>query len=480
MISHFRFGRAGLAVLLIGALGLTVACAQSMGQATLIPPTKVAERDTIKLGELSTDRFGNLYAAGIYAFPGHLLRFKPDLTPVFDRKITEDGPIATDSAGRVFVGEFSGLRQYTSNGTQLGEWKTSNGSKGGMSSDSTGHLYVPEFKGGKPFLNEYALVSGTPTVVASTPYVGTPTSGSIPVNFFDTAVDGEGDVYASGRTQAPETRFIHRYGPDLTGPPFTVKSCSTGSGCGTVYGLDVPRLKTLSGPSDFLIATNQSLNIQVYSTAPSGTPVGSFPVELAAGSPLASPIDFASSDCTGSLYVLLNVFGGPNGTFSGSRIQRYTTGAATGPCPSPPLVSLKGGLGKQQYKLVPNPGADEPCIPCVVLSRSGAEVEPRPARNEAAGWRANRRPHRSKGLKLRFKAAAAADVRFLFRGPTEGKGKPKPRGGFLYAASAGTNKITFTGVLKNGKPLRPGTYKTTVTDAERARVESFKTKILKR
>ena len=121
-----------------------------------------------------------------------------------------------------------------------------------------------------------------------------------------------------------------------------------------------------------------------------------------------------------------------------------------------------------------------PCIPCILLGKSGVEAG-RDRRRIARRSRRRRRQTRApggKGLKLKFESTAAADVSFLFRGPTEGKGKPKKRGGFLYAAGAGTNKLKFTGVLKKGKPLRPGTYKTTVSDAAGQTLEKFKTKVL--
>lgn len=465
-----------MAVIAAAVLSLTAASAQSFAQTTLVTPQLVNERDTIGLAELATDPFGNVYATAESGSPGRLLKFTSDLTPVFDQTIADGRPIASDSAGRLFVAGNSELRRYTSSGGLLGEWPIPGGYKGGMSSDSSDHFYLPEFDGATPVLNEYEVVAGTPTVVASTPYLGTPNGGFLPVTFFETAVDGERDVYASGVTEAPDSRFLHRYGPDLTGSPFAVKSCPGGAGCGWVNALDVPRLQTLDGPTDLLVADNYaSHNIQVYSTGPGGAPVGSFPI-VAPSSPTMIPIDFASSDCTGSLYVLLAVFGNPNGTYSGSRLQRYDTGAATGPCPAPPLATFTG-LKKLKYKLVPMRAADGPCIPCVVLAKSGAEVSPRSARRVATST-AGQRAQGGKGLKLGFESAAAADVSFLLRGPTEGKGKPKPRGGFLYAAGAGTNELTFTGVLKKGKPLPPGTYKTTVTDAGQTKIGKFKITVL--
>ena len=136
-----------------------------------------------------------------------------------------------------------------------------------MSSDSTDHLYLPEFDGDAPVLNEYAVVAGTPTVVASTPYVGTPDDGFLPRTFFESAVDAERDVYASGVTEDPETRFLHRYGPDLTGAPFVLRSCAPP--CGWVNGLDVARLLAAGGRSaaDFLIA-DIYLSHNIRSTRP--------------------------------------------------------------------------------------------------------------------------------------------------------------------------------------------------------------------
>ena len=475
-----RAGRARSRLALVaavGALGLIAPSAAS-AQVQFEAPQFAGERDTIGLSELATDPFGNLYATGgDLGLSTQLLKFQPDLTPVFDKQIGDGEPIASDSAGRLFVAGFSKLRQYTSNAGLLGEWPISGGYKGGMSSDSTDHLYLPDFDGGAPVLNEYAVVAGTPTVVASTPYVGTPNDGFIPTTFFESAVDAERDVYASGVTEAPDTRFLHRYGPDLTGAPFVLKSCA--SPCGWVNGLDVARLQTSGGggAADFLIADNYpSHTIQVYSTGAGGEPAGSFPVEVTPGSPTMIPVDFASSDCTGSLYILLTLFGGPGTTFSGSRIQRYDTGASTGPCPAPPLAKISG-LDKQKYKLVPKLGADGPCIPCVLLGKSGAEARARPAGEPATGAEAVKRA-RGKGLKLKFESTATADVSFLFRGPTEAKGKPKKRGGFLYAAVAGKNKLKFTGLLKKRKPLPPGTYKTTVSDAAGQTLEKFKTKVL--
>ncbi len=459
-----------------GVLSLAAANAAS-AQVTFVAPQFVAERDTIGLAELATDPFGKLYATEGSYTASHLLKFQPDLTPVFDKTIGDGEPIASDSAGRLFVAGLSELRQYTSNGGLLGEWKISTGDKGGMSSDSTDHFYLPEFDGGAPVLNEYAVVAGTPTVVASTPYVGTPNDGFIPRTFFESAVDAERDVYASGATEGPDTRFIHRYGPGLSGAPFALRSCA--SPCGWASGLDVARLLAAGGGgADYLIADNYlSHTIQVYSTGAGGAPAGSFPIEVTPGSPSIVPVDFASSDCTGSLYILLTVFGGPGGTFSGSRIQRYDTGAATGPCPKPPLATISG-LDKQVYKLVPKASAGVPCVPCVLLGKSGAEARARSAAASATRAQAGKRAKGGKGLKLRFETTSAADVSFLFRGPIEGAGKPKKRGGFLYAAGAGKNKLKFTGVLKKRKPLPTGTYKTTVSDAAGQTLEKFKTKVL--
>lgn len=482
MISGLRTGRTKVTALALAATAAACLSLASEGfaQATLVAPQKVTERDTIGLSEITSDPFGNVYAISNEPFNSStLLKLKSDLTPVFDHEISFGRAIATDSAGRLFVAGNTELRRYTSSGGLLGAWDLAGGIPGGMSSDSSDHFYLPEFAaGGNPVLNEYAVVAGAPTIVASTPYVGTPNGGFIPITFFETAVDAERDVYASGVTQAPVTRFIYRYGPDLTGSPFTLKSCPLGNaGCGWANGLDVVRLQTINGPGDYLVADNYlSGNLQVYSTGPSGAPVGTLMVDNEPGSPTAIPTDFASSDCTGSFYVLLSVFGNPGNTFSGSRIQRYSTGASTGPCPKPPLVAI-AGLGKQKYKLIPKVGADGPCVPCIVLDKSGAEVDARPARRLAVAATGDRR---AKGLKLSFEATVAGDVRFLFRGPTEGRGKPKRRGGFLYAAEAASNKLTFTGVLRKGKTLGPGTYKTNVTDAEGNTLEKFKTKVLKR
>ena len=481
MITGVRLARTRSALLAVAATAVAslALAGQGFAQATLVAPQKVAERDTTGLIEITTDPFGRLYAITSEPFTSsRLLKFQADLTPIFDHQTAFGRAIASDSAGRLFVAGNTEMRRYSSNGGLLGSWDLAGGIPGGMSSDASDRFYLPEFDAGQnPVLNEYAVVGGTPTVVASTPYVGTPNGGFIPITFFETAVDAERDVYASGVTDGPNTRFIYRYGPDLAGPPFTIKSCALGeAGCGWANALDVVRLQTINGPGDYLVADNYlSGDLQVYSTGPSGAPVGTLGVDLEPGSPTAIPSDFASSDCTGSFYVLLSVFGNPGGTFSGSRIQRYDTGTSTGPCPTPPLVKI-AGLGKQKYKLIPKVGADGPCIPCVLLDKSGVEVGARPAPRQAIAAKVDRP---AKGLKLRFASDVAGDVTFLFRGPLEARGKPKRRGGFLYAAAAGPNQLKFTGVLKKGKAMRPGTYKTRVADAEGNTLEKFKTRVLK-
>ena len=477
MNSKRNLGRSkNSAIALLAICAGLVATAPATAQTSVIAPDKAAERDTSGLREIATDPFGNVYGVSEDS-PYRLFKFGPDLSPIYDRAIGAAEPaVATDSAGRVLIAGSAGFERYSAAGGALGSYgRAGIGTVGGMASDASDHFYLPELDhSGAAILSEYQLVAGAPSATGSTPYLGTPNDNFVPLTFFDTAVDPERNVYVSGFAESPEAQFIQRYGPDLAGSPFTIKSCPVMPGCGWAVGLGVARLATTSGSNEFLVADNYlSNNVQIYSTGASGSPVGTFPLDIAPGS-LAIPIDFASSDCTGSLYVLLAVFGNPGGTYSGSRLQRYETGAEAGPCPAPPLVTLTG-LDKQTYKLLPRLGAPGPCIPCAVLKRNGTESLALATRRSGRESLAKR-----KGLKLRFETSVAGDVRFLVRGPTEARGKPKRRGGFLYAAGAGANQLTFTGVLHKGKALAAGTYKTKVTDAAGTKLEAFKIKVRRR
>ncbi|MGZ8665842.1 MAG: hypothetical protein ACXWZM_01880 [Solirubrobacterales bacterium] len=105
--------------------------------------------------------------------------------------------------------------------------------------------------------------------------------------------------------------------------------------------------------------------------------------------------------------------------------------------------------------------ATSPCTPCAKLLPSGRFSN----RLDPGAGRAAARPKRT-GVTLRFRASAAADATFLFR-RVAGKGPKASLGGFVYPARAGRNRIRFSGVLRQGHRLAPGTYRVTASAGAR-------------
>ena len=166
--------------------------------------------------------------------------------------------------------------------------------------------------------------------------------------------------------------------------------------------------------------------------------------------------------------MLNNVFGAPGGTFSGNRIEEYSTQVEPTACATLPVAAI-GGLNKSLYKLRPIKGAKGPCLQCAAILPSGEFAQ----RGDAPGTRAlGAKPKR--GADLKFDASVAGDLTFTFSGP-RGK-RAKPRGGFVYAAHLGANSVRFSGVIAE-RPLPPGVYRGTVRTIDSATADRFKIEI---
>jgi hypothetical protein len=190
--------------------------------------------------------------------------------------------------------------------------------------------------------------------------------------------------------------------------------------------------------------------------------IGSYDQASVPGSAFTNVAQVAASPCQHSVYELVNVYGNPGTTFSGNEIQQFDTHGPSVPCASVIAASVSATV--HGYTVIPVPGATGPCVPCAAIRASGAPF-PAAAGRAAPDATVSKRIHR--GVTLKVKSSAAADLTFQFKKLRPGR-KPAAIGGFLYPATAGQNSIRFTGVLRKGRPLRPGKYRVTVTGGKGA------------
>ena len=293
------------------------------------------------------------------------------------------------------------------------------------------------------------------------------------------AVGSDGSIFANGVSAT--SRFIVRYTPGLGGPPLAIDECSGPDfySCFPGYGLAVTPTKFTSGDEDALYVASGRTDTSVGA---SGTQIHSLtrPVGgLAIFGPQSdgvfeTALDVAGSPCRASVYVLNNLFGNPDGTFSANQIEQYATQVPATPC-AQILGGSIGKFSKPKYKLRPLASATRPCVPCAGFTASGEFI--RPAAGKSGLSAANRKARR--GIKVRFDATAPGDLTFTVRGPLGGDRKARSRGGFVYDAAQGSNTLKLTGVIKPRRPLAPGTYKVKVSSTNRAAQGGFKLEVAK-
>jgi hypothetical protein len=118
-----------------------------------------------------------------------------------------------------------------------------------------------------------------------------------------------------------------------------------------------------------------------------------------------------------------------------------------------------GPFKQSAYTLAPAPKPPGPCPVCAPFGPSGQFID-----RAADGTTTPAK--RKGGATLRFKASAPGDLIFTFRGPVEAGKNARNRGGFVYAAHQGKNKLRFTGAIRPRRPLAPGLYTATVTTVD--------------
>lgn len=411
-----------------------------------------------------------------------VFRFTAEGAPVADGGFEvpgQYGGLATDSAGHVYVAGSGELRMYTSTGGLLATFELERPVQGRVAVDANDHVYLTESGGNSaPVINEYAFEGGEPTLVHTAPFIGDADPIYVPQGYFDVVTDSTGYVYANGNSTS--NRYIARFPPGFVGPHELLDDCS-GAGyynCFPGSGLAIAMSRFTSGDEEALYVaggrTDTSVSTrgtQVHSlTRPTGgrQHFGPQPDPSGAG---VSAFDVAASPCRASVYTLNAVFGGPNGTFSGNRIEQYDTHVAPTACAGPRVAAI-GDLNKRVYRLRAVKSAPGPCTRCAAILPSGEFARPGAGRRLPRGA-ATAKPTR--GAKLKFDTSVGGDLTFAFRGP-RGK-KAKRRGGFVYAAHVGPNTVRFTGVIRKGRPLAAGSYRATVRTVDGATVERFKVQL---
>ncbi len=476
---------------------LAVAASAQAAPVILNPPTFVRQWDpgppngsNTGAKAIATDPFGDVYVLMAVSGSGggsfRVQKYTYDGNPIssgFDNPLTGfvSGGLATDPEGHVYVAATgaggANLREFTPAGGELADYNVPQFQGSTIAIDSGGRFYANgSDAGGKPALNEYKFSGGTAQLVNSTPYPGSPSGSFFPYNFIGVTTDDAGNVYASGvATGGP---FLAKYGPGLSGPTGHLELCAAPGSCFGGFGLAFGA--SLKGATPFPAifagggygggaASDNFYKAGVYATTgdvPSGSNsdyLGSFgPAPVPGGASATAPY-LASSPCRSALYILASVFGGPGATYNGNEVQQFDTQVPGGPCATPPVALVS--QFKKKYLLKRVRVSPTPCTPCAVLLPSGAFARDR---STAAATASNaRRKHKSRaGVVLKFKSSRAADVTFLFTRVVHRRHKKPKRhrlGGFVYAASQGRNSLRFTGVLRNKRPLKPGTYRVAAT-----------------
>jgi hypothetical protein len=437
---------------------------------------------------ITADPFGDVYVLRVTDASGggsfRIQKYQQDGTPItgaFDATQTglPPGGLATDPQGHVFVAvagdvNSSRLREYTSAGGLLGELKVPQLQGTAIAFDAAGHLYGNGYDAAhKPALNEYTVSAGTVQLIASMPYPGSPNTGFFPSNFIGLAIDDAGNVYASG--ESTTDRFLAKYAPGLTGQIGLLEDCPKETACFGGFGLAFTHTGFLGGPTPTLYsgggygggaAQSNFYRMGIYSPVadvPSGSKsdyLGSFgPAPVPSGAFASAPL-VAASPCRASVYILASVFGGPNSTFNGNEVQQFDTHVAPTPCAVPVASAISGFKHKYTMKK-PASGTPKPCTPCAELLASGQFATT--SRTVLSGIATGSKKRTRGGVLWRFNSSAAADVTFLFKKkPRKGR-RARSLGGFVYPAQVGANGLRFSGNLHRGKPLRPGTYRVSVS-----------------
>jgi hypothetical protein len=426
---------------------------------------------------IDVDRSGRVYMllhGGGDSF--RVLRFRPDGKAVpgqWAKPIPgfTGGGLTTDQQGHVLIAADLGSQQprlleYTPDGGLLAAIPAKRLYGSALDVDRGGRVYATgRSASGRPSINEYVVSGAKSKVIASAIYPGTPSDDFFPANFFGLAVAPSGTVYASGASTA--SSFLARYEVGL-GPPISyLEKCpEADDGCFGGFGLEVAATAFPPDPAQQMVYAaggygNGADPGNFYATGiyrTFGDPSqyqGSFnPAPLPASSAII-PFDTAGSPCGGLLYTLNSRFGGPGNTYDGVEVQEFDTHAPRNPCPPSPRAELSGL--KNRYTLRVARHATSPCTPCAKLLPSG-----RYSNSQGPGeGRAAARRQRA-GVTLRFRASAAADVTFTVK-RVAGRGAKTSLGGFVFPARRGHNRVRFSGVLREGRPLSAGAYRVTAS-----------------
>lgn len=438
---------------------------------------------------ITVDPFGDLYVLqSLGGGSAQIHKYHDDGTPAAGSwaPLAEagGGGIAADPQGHLYLGIGSRLLEFTSSGGLLAEFQPPQfADQVSLAIDHSGNIYATGTDaGGKPSLNEYARSGNTLALIGSASFPGTPDSHFSPNNFLGLAVDESGNVFASGISTSE--RFLLEYGPGLSGPPTYLESCPNAGQCFGGFGIASATASASEkgvNPAPVVFAAGGygkgAPSEDFYKTGVYATPggalgtsqyLGSFathPLASKAGTDIAS---VAASPCHASLYLLVNVFGGPNTTIDENVVQQFGTRAPATPCALVPVAAVSGF--SPRYLLRPLASAKGPCTPCAAFSAAGAYLSAlgasgAPAGAEAASAKKPKGKGKAKkgGVWLKFNSSAAADATFTLTRKAKGKRKAKTVGGFVYPALAGANAVQFSGVLSKGHPLAPGTYMVGVT-----------------
>ncbi len=467
------------ATAVIAALGL--ACFSAMASpasAAFVAPSPIRQWSTgpsnanLSVSGVDVARSGDVYALRYGPGSFRVLRYRSDGAPLPGqwanvRGFTSGG-LTTDPVGHVFIagafGQGSGrLLEYTADGGLLAAIPAKRLFGSSLDTDRLGHIFATGHSAsGHASVNEYSISGARSKLIGTAAYPGTPSASFLPANFLGIAVSPSGNLYASGSSTT--TNFLARFTGGLGAPVSYLERCpATTDACFGGFGLEVAGTAFPPDPAQPMVYAAggygngaDSGNFYVTGTYRSfGDPSqyqGSFGPIPPPGSTPPVPFDAAASPCGGSLYTLNSRFGGPGMTYDGVVAQEFDTHAPASPCPPPPRAGLSGL--KRRYTLRAAQHATSPCTPCAELLPSGRYAN----RATAAGSIASARRRPRAGVVLRFRASAAADVTFAFR-RVAGQGPKASLGGFLFPARKGRNRVRFSGLLREGRPLSAGAYR---------------------
>ena len=465
-----------LACCLVGAMA-------SPASAAFVAPSFVHQwsigvaNPDVSVAGIDVDRSGNVYALRYEAGDAfRVLKFRSDGKPVRGQWAKPihgfaSGGLTTDPVGHVLIAANLGsggnrLLTYTSDGGLLAAIPAKRLDGGSLDTDRRGRVFATgRSASGKASINEYSITGAKSKLIASAAYPGTPSANFFPENFLGFAVAPSGTVYASGVSTT--TNFLARYEVGLGAPISYLEQCpESGDDCFGGFGVEVASTAFPPDPAQQMVYAaggygngadpGNFASTGIYRGF--GDPsqyLGSFGPEP--GPTLLTPFDAAGSPCGGVLYTLNNRFGGPGSTYDGAVAQEFDTHAPGAGCPPPPKAELSGL--KRHYSLRPARHSSAPCSPCAKLLPSGRYAN-RPA--TAAPRRRWRGAGSRAGVLLRFRASAAADVTFKFK-RVAGSGAKASLGGFVFPARRGRNRIRFSGVLREGRPLSAGAYRVTAS-----------------